>query len=256
MLRMLSALTGASVLALFAVSAAQAQPMPSFGGFVWGQYSTGEDSGIDVDVWGGGGSAAFNIMQNFGVQGDVGFRSADAGGGVELDAWTLGGSAFFRAPMFVFGANIGNTSFEIDPFDYDVTNYGAFGEFYAGQMFTIYALGGALDGDFGFDGSYFGAGAVIYPIPLLSLTANVSTAEDDANDNSTEYGISAEYLFSPAMPVTVYGGYSRVDSDSADVDIWTFGLRFLFGGATGGTLVERDRSTAYRHTGPAQALRF
>jgi hypothetical protein len=250
MFRMRNMLAGASVLAVLTFSAAaQAQPMPTFGGFAWGQYSAGDADGFDADVWSGGASAAFGIFQNINLQGDIGFHTTDFGGGTDLDVWTFGGSAFWRGPGFAFGANIGNASFEIDPFDYDVMNYGAFGEFYAGNMFTLFALGGGLNGDGGYDGTYVGGGATAYPIPNLSVTGSINYSDFD-NGDGTEYGIGGEFLFSEVLPVTVYGGYNRTESGSIDVDVWTVGLRVLFGGV--GTLAERDRSGALRHTGPVQ----
>src|SRR5688572_21240623 len=114
MLSMRKALSGASVLALVAMSgAAHAQQMPVFGGFAWGQYSMGESEGYDADVWSGGGSAAFSVFQNINLQGDIAFHTSDLGTGDNLDVWTFGGSAFWRGPMFAIGANIGNSSFEI-----------------------------------------------------------------------------------------------------------------------------------------------
>jgi hypothetical protein len=254
MVALRNALAGASALALLSLPvAAQAQPMPVFGGFVWGQYGTGESDGYDADVWSGGGSAAFGVYQNIHLQGDIAFHTSDIGGGDSLDVWTFGGSAFWRGPNFAFGANIGNMSIEVDPIDFDVMNYGAFGEFYANQFITVYALGGGLDGDFGFDGMYLGGGATGYVLPNASLSANISFADFDSSD-STEFGVAGEYMFSETLPVSVYAGYSYVDADAGDgVNVWTIGMRFLFGAV--GPLVERDRTGAVRHTGPA-AIRF
>jgi hypothetical protein len=249
-----SIFAGASALVLISLAgAAQAQPMTTFGGFVWGQYGMGEDDNDnEADVWSGGGSLAVGVYPMISLQGDVGFATTDVGDDDSLDVWSFAGSAFWRGPMFAVGANIGNSSIEIDPLDFDVMNYGAFGEFYPTQIITVYALGGWLDGDFGFDGNYLGGGAIVYPIPNLALTGNINYVDNDADD-ATSFGVSAEYMFSDTMPLSVYGGYNF--ADEGGIDVLTIGIRFLFGGPIG-PLVARDRTGAIRHTGPAQIIRF
>jgi hypothetical protein len=244
MSRLSHALLGASALALLAMPAS-AQITPAFSGAVFGQYANGSGGGDDIDVWSGGGSIAAGITNGINVQGDVSFSSADFGGSDNLDIWNFGGSLFYRAPQFVIGANVANSSFELDPLDYDITNYGGFGEFYAGDMVTLFANGGWLDGDFDQDGSYIGGGIRVYPMPNLGLTGSISHNTSDGGDG-TQYGVRGEFMFSEMVPVSVYGGYDRADGDGADTDIWTIGVRWQFG--TGGTLVQRDR------TGPIRSV--
>jgi hypothetical protein len=244
MSRLSHALFGASALALVVLPAA-AQTGPVLRGSVSGQYGNVNTDAGDANTWTGGGSITAGIAQGINIQGDLGYSTIDPDGGGSADVWTFGGSVFYRAPQFAFGANIGRTNVDLNPGDFNVTNYGAFGEFYANEMFTLYANGGWLDGDFNTDGSYIGGGVRVYPMPNLGLTGSLTHNTTDGGD-ANQYGVRAEYMFSAMMPISVYGGYDRVDFDgSTDANVWTIGLRFQFGGPEG-TLVERDRTGPIR----------
>ena len=89
----------------------------------------------------------------------------------------------------------------------------------------------------GGEGAYF-------VLPTLRLNANFAYNNLEAGGDDVDvytYGVGGEYQINNS-PVSVYGGWDRASMDDFDLDIDTFslGLRFTFGG----TLQERDRSGA------------
>jgi hypothetical protein len=74
------------------------------------------------------------------------------------------------------------------------------------------------------------------------LNANIGYAEVDAgagDNDATTYGVGGEYQFA-SMPISIGAGYSTIDTDGGDVDIWSVALRYNWGG----TLRDRDRNGA------------
>jgi hypothetical protein len=233
--------------------------MPVFSGYGYGQWATAEAGGEDVDVWTFGGSilAGLGNTGGFNVQGDLNYSTSEVLG-VDLDSWNFGGAAFYRqlaaangGPGFAFGASIGHTTSEVAGLDFDVTTYGVFGELYFSPMFTAFAQGGWADGDFDTDGEYIGGGLRVYPIPNLSLTGSIQYVSGENDSDATDFGIRGEFMFSPAIPVAVYAGYNNIDADGGDaVDVWTIGLRALFG--PGMNLAEKDRNGPVRNANPVR----
>ena len=50
-------------------------------------------------------------------------------------------------------------------------------------------------------------------------------------DDAMLYGVGGEYQFAQ-LPISIGAGYSTVDFDGGDVDTWTVGVRWNFGGGT------------------------
>ena len=75
------------------------------------------------------------------------------------------------------------------------------------------------------------------------LNANIGYASVDAgagnDDDAMIYGVGGEYQFA-SFPVSIAAGYNTADFDGGDVDTWTIGVRYNWGG----TLRDRDRSGA------------
>nr|WP_314528832.1 outer membrane beta-barrel protein [uncultured Brevundimonas sp.] len=88
-----------------------------------------------------------------------------------------------------------------------------------------------------------GGDAAFYVMPNLRLNAGVAYNNVDVNGGSSvdawTYGVGAEYQFENT-PFSVGAAYTRADLDSTDVDTWSLGLRYSFGGG----LQARDRAGA------------
>jgi len=85
-----------------------------------------------------------------------------------------------------------------------------------------------------------GADAAFYVTEALRLNAGVSWMTiDDADADGLTYGVGAEYQISDS-PFSVTAGLSHSDIGDLDIDAWTVGLRYGFGGG----LQARDRAGA------------
>ena len=89
-----------------------------------------------------------------------------------------------------------------------------------------------------------GGDAAFYVMPNLRLNAGVSynSVDTDFGDaDAWTYGVGGEYEFT-GTPFSVAAGYTRADIGDIDVDVdtWSIGLRYSFGGG----LQARDRAGA------------
>jgi hypothetical protein len=263
----------AALLSTVPFAANAAAPM-GFAGAVGAAYGQTDCDGCEsASDWTLNGSGAFGFGPAFGGQVDVGYRSLDS-----TDFLGLGGSLFF-APVFGrVGATVSWQSSEIEDLgvtiDLNTLTYGAFGEFYAGQFFTLAAKIGGLSVDFddgtvsdSQSGSYIGAAVIGYIMPNLALQGDVLfsgvTIEDGVGGeedlDNTSFGVNVEYLISDMVPVSVFGGYSfgNVEFAGSDLDTnrWTIGVRFYFGNA-GPTLVDKHRNGSTGWAGSTDATSF
>lgn len=82
--------------------------------------------------------------------------------------------------------------------------------------------------------------AAVYVTDALRLNAGVSWLTiDDADADGFTYSAGAEYDIA-ATPFSVTAGYAHTDIEDLNVDTWTVGLRYSFGGG----LQARDRAGA------------
>ena len=85
-----------------------------------------------------------------------------------------------------------------------------------------------------------GGDAAFYVTDALRLNAGVSwMTNDDADVDGLTYGVGAEYEIA-STPFSVTAGYAHSDIEDLDVDSWTIGLRYSFGGG----IQARDRAGA------------
>lgn len=85
-----------------------------------------------------------------------------------------------------------------------------------------------------------GADAAFYVTPNLRLNAGLGYITiDDADVDGLTYSAGAEYQIG-ATPFSITGGYAHSDLEDVDVDTWTVGLRYSFGGG----FQARDRAGA------------
>ncbi|MDP3801622.1 outer membrane protein [Brevundimonas sp.] len=85
-----------------------------------------------------------------------------------------------------------------------------------------------------------GGDAAFYVTDALRLNAGVSWLTiDDADADGFTYSAGAEYEIARS-PFSVTAGYAHSDIEDLDIDTWTLGLRYSFGGG----LQARDRAGA------------
>lgn len=209
-----------------------------FAGTLSGEYSFLDFGGADANSWGANGEAAFGLgaSGNFGGQINGGYHNLSGDGGGDADIFDIGGSLFWASQMARAGATVAYKNIDLGGgFDVNATGYGAFGEFYAGDFFTIGAHGGGWSGEsggFDSDGFYIGGRATGYVMPNLALAGTVDFLGDDVGGDATTWGVEAEFQFSQATPISVFGGYRNTSFDgSGDIDAFFIGLRFYAGGA-------------------------
>jgi hypothetical protein len=211
------------------------------------------DNDVDGDLWNVNGNLLFNVTPQFNIQIGGGYHSLD-GDLIGGDAWDVRGAAFWRAERGALGIAVQHGNIDPDgaTTDFDVTAYGAFGEWYASERFTLAAHGGWLDGDLSLDGHYYGGSARFYILPTLSLTGSAGRVHFDDLGHVTDLGVMVEWQVMADKPFTVYGGYTNSDFSGSDfnIDTFTIGLRWRFGEDGPMSLVDGDRTNVVRSTGP------
>jgi hypothetical protein len=212
-----------------------------FSGTITGNY-------LNADVHAFGGSANGNAWGGGAeLQGGVGDIHGQINGsynslsfsGANLNVSTVDGSLFMPFESGRIGATVGYTSLGGDASG-NQTNYGAFGEFWAADNFTLGAKFGGITGG-GDSAGYWGGEAIFYAMPDLALNGQISGI---SNGGETDYTASAEYLVSEDTPISVGGGYTYVNigSGGGHVDVWFAKATLYFGDDSAKTLVDHHRT--------------
>ena len=244
-----------------ALQPAMAAAPVGFAGTIGGSYGQTSCDGCDnEDIWNINGSAAFGFSPNFGGELDAGYTGV-SGTGFDINLWGVGGSVFWAPGMGRAGATVQYSTFSESGFSPDFFSYGVFGEYFASPYFTLAAKGGGLSisgSGLSESGGYIGAALIGYPLPNLAITPAIEFMSVSDLD-VTNYGISAEYLISETVPISVFAGYthstlSAFGSD-LDGDQWMIGFRFYTNG-NGSTLVERHRQGTLGWAGSANFTSF
>ncbi|MEQ1811508.1 MAG: porin, partial [Terricaulis sp.] len=113
--------------------------------------------------------------------------------------------------------------------------------------FTNWTLAGAVfygnNDDNDVDGYGVNVEARAFINDNFRVNGNVGYASIDAgagnDDDVMIYGVGGEYQLA-SYPISFTAGYQTADFDGGDVDTWTVGVRYNWGG----TLRDRDRSGA------------
>lgn len=237
----------ACVLALAAPASAQWAGTAALG------YGHAELDSVGINEGILNGAAAYTVSDGFNVEGDVGYEhlSSQTNGvdGANWD-WNLGGSAFWADAMFRAGATVNYSSIKFGTNDGSInfTNYGAFGEYFL-DCVTLGVKGGGFSGSDSISGDYFGGEAVGYAMPDLALSGMIDYTKVNgvSNDiNETDFTLQGEWLFSHAIPVSLYTGYTytSLKAGPADDHVNTFfvGVRFYTNGSQDETLDQHQRT--------------
>jgi hypothetical protein len=230
--------TGALILA---AAPALAAPPPGFVGTLSGAYGWSNCNGCgSSDAWSIGGSGAFGLgMSDFAAQVDASYSSV-----ADIDLFGVGGSVYWAPAMGRAGLTVSWTSADEGGADFDSYSYGLFGDYFISDAVTLAAKGGGVTvnvdtfgGSASETGAYVGGALIGYLIPNLAIQADVTYISVGVSDG-TSFGVGAEYLVSNAIPISIFGGYSR---SSGEVDTWLIGVR-VYAGPAGMTLVEKHRN--------------
>jgi len=236
---------GIGVLTLASLLATAAYAGMDVSGNLRLQYDNLSASHFNSNIWSGGGSINLPFGTGFNVQGDAAY--ANANNDIDASAWNFGGEAFWRGAIGDLGASIQHTS--ISPngggSDLTLTSYGAFGDWFAGDRFTVSANGGWFNGSHSVDGNYFGGGLKFYPIPNLSVSGTALRVHISQAGNATNWGLGGEWQVSDTTPLSLYAAYSSTDFSgaSSNLNTWTLGVKWRFG-EPGTPLVVGDRTSA------------
>jgi len=192
---------------------------------------------VDADIWTVDGTVAlpaqdWTVTLNGAIDYTKAFGEEDTSGAAAAHLTKLWTSDV-RAGAFVAANGIGTGD--------SVWTVGAEAQKYMAGS-TLTGLVAWTDADAG-DIWTVGGDAAFYVMPNLRLNAGVAYNNVDVNVGDSvdawTYGVGAEYEFENT-PFSVGASYTRADVDSVDVDTWSLGLRYSFGGG----LQARDRAGA------------
>lgn len=204
-------------------------------GYVGVNYGNADaGGGNDQDFYGAEGAVAFAGSGSIVFEVDAAVVDSD-----DTDsAYGLTGHVYARNDNHLFGGFIGVADSD------DSTTW--VGGLEANKYFTNWTLAGAVfygnNDDADADGYGVNVEARAFVHDNFRLNANIGYANIDAgagDDDAMLYGVGGEYQFA-SYPVSIVAGYNTLDFDGGDVDTWTIGVRYNWGG----TLRDRDRSGA------------
>ncbi|MEQ1817672.1 MAG: porin [Terricaulis sp.] len=205
-------------------------------GYVGVNYGNADaGAGNDQDFYGAEGAVAFAGSGSIVFEVDAAVVDSD-----DSDtAYGLTGHVYSRNDSHLFGGFIGVADSN------DSTTW--VGGLEANKYYTNWTLAGAIfygnNDDSDADGYGINVEARAFVHDNFRVNANIGYASVDAgagnDDDVMLYGVGGEYQFA-SFPVSIVAGYNTADFDGGDVDTWTIGVRYNWGG----TLRDRDRSGA------------
>lgn len=205
-------------------------------GYVGAVYGNADNGFVDEDFYGAEGAVAFAGSGSIVFELDAAVVDSD-----ESDTgYALLGHVYSRNDSHLFGGFLGVSGSD------DNEAYTAGLE--AAKYFDNWTLAGAVayttndDADVDTYGLNVEARAFINDNFRLNANVGWATADGGAgdDDDAVGFGVGGEYQLA-TVPVSFTAGYNTVDFDAGDVDTWTIGVRYNFGGQT---LRDRDRNGA------------
>lgn len=194
-----------------------------------------EDSDTDADIWTVDGTVALPVADwTVILDGVVDKADSDAGD------TTFGGGAVHLTRTFGSDIRFGGFLGADGLGDGDQSWLGGLEaqKYLSKATLTAQTAYTSID-DLDMDVWTLGGEAAFYPMARLRLHIDaayngVQMADEDVD--AWSYGAGAEYWL-PNTAFTVVGDFNRLEWEAVEIDTWTFGLRFNFGG----DLQERDR---------------
>jgi hypothetical protein len=225
-------IAAAAILAVATPSVASAAS--GYVGVLAGNADAGGPAG-DEDFYGAEGSVAFAGSDSIVFELDASVTDGD-----DIDsAYGLTGHIYGRNENHLVGGFIGVSDSD------DSTTWVAGLE--ANKYFAMWTLGAAIfygnNDDLDVDGAGINVDAEVFVHDNFSLNGNIGYASVDAgagDDDVMSYGVGGEFQFA-SWPVSIVAAYNTFDFDPGDVDVWTVGVRYNWGGMT---LRDRNRNGA------------
>jgi hypothetical protein len=234
-----------------------------------------DDSEIAIGTFFGEGAALYRFCDiGLNIQGDFAFHShqvdADdlfrgkhSSSDAELanDRWHVGGILFWRdEDLGLLGVDGSFINDDIDGYNFESSRIGLRGEFFAGDMFTLGAGAGYVDGETfgndwdGYDANIWGR---FYATDSIGLLARFDWADfgGDFEDVSTWAVTGEGELKLPEYPLSIFAGvrYAEQETDggkfgsSTDLTQVYVGLKVYFG-SNGLSLSDTQRSNTLDNT--------
>jgi hypothetical protein len=251
---------GALALAAFTVGAAQAAAPADFAGVLSADYGhlDANNGGGSGNSWGINGSGEFGLGgSGFAGEIDGGYRNL-SGGGLHANDWSIDGSVFWHMTHGRLGAVVGYNSVDVSGGGTGhLTNYGGFGEWFAGSNVNLGLKAGGFTGSNHTDGDYLGAAATFYAMPDLAITGAYDYTHVQHFGNENDWTIKGEWLVSEKTPVSLFAGYTNSHITGGDsANIWFIGVKLYTNGDGSSTLVDRQRNGAATWGTSFTATRF
>jgi hypothetical protein len=226
-------IAAAALLAVAAPGVAAAQATGYVG--VFGGNADPGGAANDEDFYGAEGAVAFAGSGSIVFEVDASVTDGD-----DADtAYGLVGHIYGRNENHLVGGFLGVSDSD------DSTTW--VGGLEANKYFDRWTLGAAIfygnNDDFDVDGAGINVDAEVFVHDNFSLNGNVGYASVDAgagDDDVMSYGVGGEFQFA-TWPVSIVAAYNTIDFDPGDVDVWTVGVRYNWGGMT---LRDRNRNGA------------
>ncbi|QGZ96334.1 porin [Terricaulis silvestris] len=220
----------AAILAVAVPSVAAAQT-----GYVGAVYGNADNGAVDEDFYGVEGAVAFAGSGSIVFEVDASISDSD-----DSDTgYGVVGHVYSRNDSHLFGGFVGIAGSD----DSDTWTAGL----EAAKYFTNWTLAGAVaygnNDDADTDGYGANVEARVFINDNFRLNGNIGLASIDTgadDEDVTIYGVGGEYQLA-SYPVSFTANYNTADFDGGDVDVWTIGVRYNFGGQT---LRDRDRNGA------------
>jgi hypothetical protein len=224
--------------ALAVVAAPSVAAANGYVGVVYGNSDFG--GGDDVESWGAEGAVAFAGSGSIVFEVDAAISTTDdSGAGDDETGYGLVGHLYARNSDHLFGGFVGIAGSE------DSETWIAGLE--ANKYFEQWTLAGALfygnNDDFETDGFGVNAEGRVFLNDNFRLNGNIGWVSVEGpvdEEDAMLYGVGGEFQFA-TFPVSIGAGWTTFDFDGGEVDTWTIGARWNFGGQT---LMDRDRNGA------------
>lgn len=190
------------------------------------------DSGFDYDVWELEGAIFHRIAGPWAVQADGRYEDVDYSNGFDDEGNHLALHGLYASDAWTAGVFVGQAEL-FGGFEFDF--YGAEGAY---RFSNLTLVASTVQGELtSFEYDRYRVGAKYFFGDNVALGGNVALTEI-GNFDWTTLDVNAEYRFG-SFPITLTGGYLRLDGDFIELDALTLGARWDFGSAS---LREADRT--------------
>lgn len=236
-------------------------------------YSTGSTSGVHLNSNGGNvsGNVDLPVFGKWAVQLDAAYEASQTStSGITIKPQVFDGAAsgFYTAQMGRIGALVGTGQYKETVSGFggsasqtiNATYYGAFGDWYAGDHFTVSARGGGVNANQGLgSSSFYGARLTGYLPHDIALYGAVDYVSFHGSSISvTNAGVSGEWLVSRQTPFAVTAGWTNSQlkefGSTLTSNVWSVGGKFYFGAGKSLRDHQREGAESWGATSPIHSF--